>query len=272
MENKKLVKILLKDMTELEGMIAEAKVRHDFDAFEMEFIHTRAKSILQLLQLLGEMEANGVVPEMPVTEEPENKAQKKETSIIEEPATKEESKPEIEAIPQPVETPEVDILHKEKEENREETEVQKEEVEEKQDIQSEEKIEAEEEDIEKESVVNDVELEEEEQVEANHRLGDSFLKGKSVNDIITGQNKLEFKLSNRPVVSIQSAIGINDRFQYIRELFDGSAETFSQTVAELDGMNNINEAVKYLQKNFKWKKNETSLKFVTLIKRRFPND
>jgi hypothetical protein len=62
--------------------------------------------------------------------------------------------------------------------------------------------------------------------EAASRLGDSFLKGKSVNDLITDQIKLEFKLSNRPVSSIQSAIGINDRFQYIRELFDGDNQNF----------------------------------------------
>jgi hypothetical protein len=116
---------------------------------------------------------------------------------------------------------------------------------------------------------DEVELEEEETTEVNQRLGDSFLKGKSVNDIIYDQNKLEFKLSNRPVSSIRSAIGINDRFQYIRELFDGSSDKFAETVASLDKMNNIYEAVTYLQQNFKWKKNETSLKFVNLVKRRF---
>jgi hypothetical protein len=121
-------------------------------------------------------------------------------------------------------------------------------------------------------VSGEVELEEEEQVETDRRLGDSFLKGKSVNDIIEDQNKLEFKLSNRPVESIQTAIGINDRFQYIRELFDGKPEKFKETVSSIDSMNNIQEAVVFLQQNFKWKKNETSLKFVNLIKRRFAND
>jgi hypothetical protein len=107
----------------------------------------------------------------------------------------------------------------------------------------------------------------------NKRLGDSFLKEKSVNDLMSDDfSKLEHKLSNRPVSSIQSAIGINDRFQYIRELFEGSADNFVKTVADLDSMNDIKEAVNYLQSNFKWKKNETSLKFVNLIKRRFPNE
>ncbi|MGE0021262.1 MAG: hypothetical protein AB7S72_16430 [Draconibacterium sp.] len=103
------------------------------------------------------------------------------------------------------------------------------------------------------------------------RLGDSFLKEKSVNDLISADaQKLENKISNMPVSSIQAAIGINDRFQYIRELFDGNAEKFAETVAKLDSMSDLKDAVVYLQQNFKWKKTEVSLKFVTLIKRRFP--
>ena len=85
-------------------------------------------------------------------------------------------------------------------------------------------------------------------------------------------SKLEHKLSNRPVKSIKTSIGINDKFQYIRELFEGSAEKFTKAVDELDALDNIKDAVHYLQSNYKWKKNETSLKFVNLIKRRFSNE
>ena len=103
------------------------------------------------------------------------------------------------------------------------------------------------------------------------RLGDSFSKEKSVNDLISADSqKLETKISNMPVSSIQIAIGINDRFQYIRELFDGDAEKYAETVTKLDSLSDLKEAVVYLQQNFKWKKTDVSLKFVTLIKRRFP--
>ncbi len=105
----------------------------------------------------------------------------------------------------------------------------------------------------------------------NIRLGDSFLKEKSVNDLMSADTqKLENKISNMPVSSIQAAVGINDRFQYIRELFDGDADKFASTVTKLDSMSDLKDAVVYLQQNFKWKKTEVSLKFVTLIKRRFP--
>lgn len=105
----------------------------------------------------------------------------------------------------------------------------------------------------------------------NKRLGDSFLKEKSVNELMSADTqKLENKISNMPVSSIQAAVGINDRFQYIRELFDGNADKFAETVTKLDSMTDLKDAVVYLQQNFKWKKTEVSLKFVTLIKRRFP--
>jgi hypothetical protein len=88
-------------------------------------------------------------------------------------------------------------------------------------------------------------LEEEiEKVESVSRLGDSFLKG-----------KLE-----------------NDRFMNIRELFDGNNQKFLETVKTLDSKQNIKEAVDYLRNNFRWKRNETSLKFVNLVKRRFINE
>ena len=277
MENKKLVKILLRDMTELEGMIAEIKTKRDFDALEMEIIHTRARSILQLMQLLREMEPAGVVQEIPVNEKSEFIPSPKEDIVEEEIKSEEETVTETTPeTKKSAETLEEEDLIESHEVKKDEVKEQKEVKIEVPEIQQEVKMEMQErveEDIAvTENETNEVELEEEEQIEANQRLGDSFLKGKSVNDILTDQNKLEFKLSNRPVESIQSAIGINDRFQYIRELFDGSAEKFAQTVTDLDGLKNINEAVKYLQTNFKWKKNETSLKFVNLIKRRFPND
>ncbi|MBW6537462.1 MAG: hypothetical protein K0B11_20810 [Mariniphaga sp.] len=259
MENKKLVKILLKDMTELEELIAEIKANKKFDALEMEFVHTRAKGILQLLQLFGSKnevvsESKPFEPEISL-EKPE-KAEKKE--VVEEPVQDEKSdetddtkKVEKEELhyekpePQPVTSRTPGAIAKEETENKKPG-------------------------IESESKSDDDMLEEEiEKVEAVSRLGDSFLKGKSVNDLINDQNKLEFKLSNRPVSSIQSAIGINDRFLYIRELFDGDNQKFLESVKALDSKQNINEAVDYLRNNFRWKRNETSLKFVNLVKRRF---
>jgi hypothetical protein len=257
MENKKLVNILLKDMGELEELVAEIKGKGNFDSLEIEFLHTRARGIMQLLQMLNGHENYfpGAIPEEITGEKGTgsvggNPVKEEEINIPE--SENENTAPEVEIKQEPGNVPEEPvegISGKENAEGRFEDEVKEEGS---YGLDNE-----------------DIKLDEKKIMEPNQRLGDSFLKGKSVNDLVHDQNKLEFKLSNRPVSSIRSSIGINDRFQYIRELFDGSSERFLETVTSLDEMNNINEAVSYLQQNFRWKKNETSLKFVNLIKRRF---
>jgi len=237
-------------MAELEELISEVKNRGEFDNLEIEFIHTRAKGILQLLNILDNKELpcppkladNG----REVISNDEIQESKKEPELFKEPvAIKEEKVPGTEhsgnedseevRIVKPVTGAAVDSHSM---------------------------------DIE---IINGEEMLEEsdEITDVKSRLGDSFLKAKSINDMITEQNKLEFKLSNRPLASIKAAIGINDRFQYIRELFDNDANKFSETVNILDSMKNEKEAADYLRHNFKWKKNETSLHFINLVKRRF---
>jgi hypothetical protein len=266
MENKKLIKILTKDMAELEELIAEVKLKRQFDAFEMEFIHTRARGVLQLLQMLNYSEVpvvekiveEKIIPERlkekvekVATLTSENNRDKSDDEKLEElkqVELKEQALPGV--VPEPSNKPEEDL-------NLEGKDLELKEVAK---VQSKDD--------------NDDEALQYEADTPEHasRLGDSFLKGKSVNDLITDQVKLEYKLSNRPVSSIQSSIGINDRFQYIRVLFGGDNKKFLEAVKALDSMDNIRDAVDYLRVNYKWKKNETSLKFVNLVKRRFQDN
>jgi hypothetical protein len=249
MENKKLVKILIKDVAELEELIGEIKSGNRFDSLGLEFIHTRAKGVLQLLRMLDRQDEESVQDEAAKLERLKEKV---EIAVQAAAGYTEMQQEEVPA----------EVLLQEKANNGPEL------------VSSEPIIDNE------PPVTRYVEVSEEKgdemllenhqkKVEAGATLGESFLKGKSVNDLITDQVKLEFKLSNRPVTSIQAAIGINDRFQYIRELFDGDNKKFMEAVKTLDTMKNVKEAVEYLRSNFKWNKNETSLKFVNLVKRRF---
>lgn len=258
MENKKLINILTKDMAELEELISEMKVEQHFDVIDLEFVHTRVKGVLHLLQLLGSTkgtvvseaeEGKGILDKL---KDKADKVSRLTSEIKAEPKQEvvenleESSKQQEQELPGVVPTPSED---EDDDENAEEEP--------------------------NEEPENHTESDEEmlqetnENLDKSSRLGESFLKSKSINDMITGQAKQDYKLSNRPVSSIQSAIGINDRFQYIRELFDGDNKKFLETVKTIDSMNNINEAVQYLRNHFKWKRNETSLKFVNLVKRRF---
>jgi len=259
MENKRLIKILLKDMGELEELIGDVKTSQRFDPLEMEFLHTRVRGLHQLLQLL---DSEGAVNDESV-EGPKNAGERKATaeamaqkaaalSEVAEKMTPEEGQQKPKESPSPKES------QKSPEPKDEETPKAS-------------PPETPPEEPESEEEQDEMLMEEREEKKPGSRLGESFLKGKSVNDLITDQHKLDYKLSNRPVTSIQAAIGINDRFQYIRELFGGDSEKFLEAVKALDSMNNIHEAVEFLRTHFKWKKNETSLKFVNLVKRRFLN-
>ena len=308
MENKKLLKYLLKDLSELEEMFTESG-KNSFDDMEMEFIQNRVSGAKRLVQLFFEHE-NEVHAEVKSdsTPHPKTDLQKADVAkvrpeiVIEERIQK--IKPEGKATGIWVEeiVPGVVVLESmpeiETEEKTQEIVIEEEihetSVEEKlqavehkfteSEINKEPGIEIQEKSVDEvpkqaaklrpAAIQQELRLDDEESVDIhNKRLGDLFSKEKSVNDSMSfDSSKLEHKLSNRPVDSLQSAIGINDRFQYIRELFEGSADNFVKTVADLDSMEDIKDAVDYLQTNFKWKKNETSLKFVNLIKRRFPNE
>jgi len=279
MENKKLLKFLLNDLSELDELISE-KENKGFDELEIEFVQTRIKGAKKLLQILYDRENT---PQKEVVQNKKIEVLEKIVGQTEESINalsspiKNEVQEEVEGKEaQPEEITE-DLVAEVPEEIKESAVIEPE-----KEIQTEIKIEepivkneAKIEQVHKSLNENSVELKEEDEVvdEANHRLGDSFTKEKSVNDLMGADNsKLEHKLSNRPVANIQAAIGINDRFQYIRELFDGKTDIFSNAVVELDSKKDIKEAVEYLKQNFKWKKNETSLKFINLVKRRFSHE
>jgi hypothetical protein len=272
MENKKLLKYLLNDLSELDELFA-GQGKNSFDEFEMEFIRSRISGSMRLVSLFMEKENNKEVESAEAIKE--NPAVKTPGVWIEETSTK--------AVPQEakqenkIEEKTAEIFAEEKVVVVENNITAPEIVEEQKEVPTVDTVDEETEGSvhpQQHVAQNELQLEEDEPAEMhNKRLGDIFLKEKSVNDIRSDDmSKLEHKLSNRPVTSIQSAIGINDRFQYIRELFEGSTENFVKAVADLDSMNDMKDAVDYMQANFKWKKNEASLKFVNLIKRRFPNE
>ncbi|MCF8360705.1 MAG: hypothetical protein K9H26_18265 [Prolixibacteraceae bacterium] len=103
-------------------------------------------------------------------------------------------------------------------------------------------------------------------------VGERFRKEPSLNERFTEITQKGARVKGKPVTSIKAAIGLNDRFQYIRELFSNNQEKFLTTVNTLDQFSSFIDAIEYLEEHFKWPKNETSLKFMELVKRRFENE
>jgi len=100
-------------------------------------------------------------------------------------------------------------------------------------------------------------------------LGDSFKNEQSVNDVIGEKKAEESNLINGPISSLRASIGLNDRFLFIREIFANNTDKYNTVIDQLDKLETIQQAVEFLKANITLQKNETSLKFVDLLKRRF---
>jgi len=100
-------------------------------------------------------------------------------------------------------------------------------------------------------------------------LGEKFQKESSINESLGEQKSFDSKLGNSPISSLKTAIGLNDRFLFIREIFNNNSAKYNEIIDRLDQMDQIQEAVEYLRANLSMQKNEASMKFVDLLKRRF---
>ncbi len=276
MDTNKLLRIIRKDTQELIEMTEDLMGQKKLTRHEIEFALSKSRIVLQELEYLKEInsalgdrdEIETVVKEQPKVEEETVEVPQK--SLLEELEEDEleESREELEQ----------ELIVEEKK-----TDKPAEEVPAKKDVLEYTKNEAEEEtgievEVEVEPKI-DKEVKEEKQEESKvdttpekdqgKRIGETQFMNKSLNDFLSGASKLEHKLASSPIAKLESAIGLNDRFQYIRELFDNDSQAFQETVKSIDGLDNLDQALSYLDQNFLWEENEASVKFAQLVKRRF---
>jgi hypothetical protein len=84
------------------------------------------------------------------------------------------------------------------------------------------------------------------------------------------QQNVSSKLQSKPISSIKSAIGINDKFKLIRDLFNEDSESYAKAIAKLDSCNDFNEAFNYITTSFNWDMEEESVQFILdLVRRKF---
>ena len=241
-----MMRILLRDVSELEELVAGIKISGVYDPLDVELLYTRISGVRHMLEVVSSAETLVKKTEdmEPVKEAKIENIEVKITelqSVIEKPEpVKPEKKPEVKKEKQ-IPAPSVTI-----QESRPELETGK------------------------EGADNDeMRFEEEDIIAGPQTLGEKFTHGRSVNDLLFEHGKTDYKFSNMPVANLQTAIGINDRFLFTRELFEGNKDAFAETVRKIDSMSSIHDAAVFLRENFKWKKTDTSLKFIELVKRRF---
>ena len=117
----------------------------------------------------------------------------------------------------------------------------------------------------------------------NHQAAN---KGKEINETVTGEGssvndslkekKIEIseKLTGLPVKDLKKAIGINDRFLYINDLFRGDEAMYERSIKTINSFSIWPEAEYWIRRELKTKlgwtdDNETVKQFDQLVKRRF---
>ena len=73
-----------------------------------------------------------------------------------------------------------------------------------------------------------------------------------------------------PIENLSKGIGLNDKFLFSKELFDGNSQKFNSTINAINAMNSFEEAEEYINTNFSWSSSNNIAKhFMTLVRRRF---
>jgi len=81
------------------------------------------------------------------------------------------------------------------------------------------------------------------------------------------------KLQTKPVEDLQKSIGINERFLFLNELFNGNPQHYSEAISRLNSFTNLQDAKTFLNDNllvkYGWNKQSTAyLELSKLIERR----
>jgi len=99
----------------------------------------------------------------------------------------------------------------------------------------------------------------------------------TINEIISPSNEntsVADTLEKGGVSDLHAAIGINERFLFINELFDGDDEAYKSAINQLNDFLHLPEALKYvraeLSDRYTWdQEQESTISFYSLIEKRY---
>ena len=97
----------------------------------------------------------------------------------------------------------------------------------------------------------------------------------SINDSFaseTSEKTVADKLSRQPIKDLKSAIGLNQKFLFMNDLFEGDNELFNNAINKINAFNTLPEAIAFINGELSsaWdKENSLVLNFMDLVERRF---
>jgi len=109
-------------------------------------------------------------------------------------------------------------------------------------------------------------------------IADKFKEEKiSLNELLNSESHTEKsiagKMQKKPISDLKLAIGINEKFKLINELFEGNLQKYNESITNLNCFESFEEANLFLtslKKEFNWtESNETFSTLVELVTRRY---
>ncbi len=111
--------------------------------------------------------------------------------------------------------------------------------------------------------------------EGGKEVNDATTLGESLNDKLKqGKTELVEVLKETPVKDLRKAVGINDRFVFINDLFRGDEAMYERSIKTINSFNIYAEAEYWISRELKtklgWRNDNSSVQsFDQLVKRRF---
>lgn len=106
-------------------------------------------------------------------------------------------------------------------------------------------------------------------------IADSFshLANRFNEQVGTKEDELSNMMNRKQYKNLTDAIGVNDRFYFIREIFNGDKEAYSEAISKLEKAEDLSQA-KVVIMNYKSDKseNEAVKQLLDLVKRKFKVD
>lgn len=113
---------------------------------------------------------------------------------------------------------------------------------------------------------------EEKTIESSKTLSDKYQKTNTKtlsNSLQTQENNISSSRVLKPITNIKSAISLNDRIMFSRDLFNNNNDLYNKTIDSINEMSNFDEAKKIIYSTIKNTDSETFNNFIELISRRF---
>lgn len=81
-------------------------------------------------------------------------------------------------------------------------------------------------------------------------------------DTLAKPEALADEMTHSRIRSLRAAIGINDKFLMIRDLFDGDGEAYERAILALDGFDSLDDCMIHIVENYSWNPDSEGAKFI----------